>query len=87
MIDDAFDILDDLFHGCALAAWLDQAAEEGAWPPDSVATKHRAYRYYEEALAERNGQKDASCSIRGQSEEAMEEEALHPETTRQASSA
>jgi hypothetical protein len=50
-IDD--DILDDLFHGCALAAYLDQAAAEG-WPPDCEATRRRAYDYYEQALAEKN---------------------------------
>jgi hypothetical protein len=43
------DILDDLFHSCALRAFLEQAAEEQGWP-DCEATKHRAYRYYEEAL-------------------------------------
>ncbi len=29
-------------------------AETGQWPPDSEATRRRAYRYYEEALAEKN---------------------------------
>lgn len=51
------DFWDDLFHGCAFAAYVDQAAEEGDWPPDSEATKRRAYRYYEEALAARNAAK------------------------------
>ena len=46
-------LLDDLFHGCALAAYLDQAVAEGGWP-GSDATRMRAYRYYEEALAEKN---------------------------------
>ncbi len=50
------DILDHLFHRCALAAYLDQAAEQRGWP-DSEATKQRAYRYYEEALAEKNARK------------------------------
>jgi hypothetical protein len=50
------DILDDLFHGCALAAYLDQAAAEQGWP-DSEATRQRAYRYYEDALAEKNRRK------------------------------
>jgi hypothetical protein len=50
------DILDDLFHHCALAAFVDQAAIEQGWP-SSEATKQRAYRYYEEALAEKNQQK------------------------------
>ncbi len=57
-IDD--DILDGLFHGCALAAYLDQTAEEGRFPPDSEATRRRAYQYYEEALAEKNRQKSAA---------------------------
>ena len=57
MSDAPDDILDDLFHSCALAAWLDQAAEEGAWPPDSETTRHRAYRYYEAALAQKNAAK------------------------------
>jgi hypothetical protein len=50
--DDEF--WDDLFHGCAWAAFLDEAAAEGGWP-DQEATRRRAYRYYEDALAEKNG--------------------------------
>ncbi|MBX6316165.1 MAG: hypothetical protein IRY99_25130 [Isosphaeraceae bacterium] len=48
------DILDDLFHGCALAAFLDQAAEQKG-PPDMEATRRRAFAYYEGALARKNG--------------------------------
>ena len=48
------DILDDLFHGCALAAYLDQAGAEQGWP-SSEATRRRAYRYYEDALAAKDG--------------------------------
>jgi hypothetical protein len=47
------DILDGLFHGCALAAFLEQAEAEQGWP-ESEATKQRAYRYYEDALAAKN---------------------------------
>src|SRR3954467_6650544 len=47
-------ILDDLFPACALAAFLEQAALEQGWP-DSEATRRRAYRIYEEALAVKNG--------------------------------
>ena len=47
------DILDDLFLGCALAAFLDQAAIEQNWP-DAEATRRRAYGYYEEVLAAKN---------------------------------
>ncbi len=51
------DIFDDLFHGCALAAYLDEMAASGASPPDCEATRVRAFRYYEEALAEKNGRR------------------------------
>jgi hypothetical protein len=47
------DMLDDLFHGCALAAYLDQAEAEQGWPSNE-ATRQRAYRYYEDALAAKN---------------------------------
>ncbi len=56
MTDQPEDILDSLFHGCALAAYLDQAVEEGGWP-SSEGTRRRAYRYYEEALREKNADK------------------------------
>jgi hypothetical protein len=46
-------IFDDLFHGAALAAFVEQACREQGWPcPD--ATRWLAYRYYEEGLAARN---------------------------------
>jgi len=51
-VDDA-GILDDLFHGCALEAFIEQARIERA-PPDAEATRRRAYRLYEEVLAEKN---------------------------------
>lgn len=50
------DILDDLFHGCAFAAFVEQAALTGG-SPCPEATRRLAYRYYEEALAAR--QRDA----------------------------
>jgi len=53
------DILDDLFHGVALAAYLDQAEAEQGWP-SSEATRRRAYRYFEEALAAKNAHTVAS---------------------------
>lgn len=46
------DILDDLFHGCAFAAFVEQAALTGG-SPCPEATRRLAFRYYEEALAER----------------------------------
>lgn len=49
-------IFDDLFHGCAFQAFIDEAqAVQGC--PDSEATRRRAYRYYEQALAEQNRHK------------------------------
>ncbi len=51
---DADDIWDDLFHGCAWAAYIDQAhAEQG--PPNSETTRRRAFRYYEDELAKKDG--------------------------------
>ena len=53
------EILDSLFHGCALAAFLDEAAERQDWP-DSEAVRRRAYRYYEDALAEKHRRNSAA---------------------------
>ena len=50
------DVLDGLFHGCALAAYLDQAAEERGWP-SREGTRRRAFDYYEKALREKNAAK------------------------------
>lgn len=47
------EILDSLFHGCALQAFVEQAiAEQG--PPCPERTRRRAYQLYETALAEKN---------------------------------
>lgn len=51
------DILDSLFHGCALKAYLEVWALTGQFPPDSEATRQRANQLYEEALAEKNRRK------------------------------
>jgi hypothetical protein len=56
------DILDGLCHGCGLAAYLDQAEHQQGWP-DSVATRQRAYRYNEEALAEKNRRKSPAVRL------------------------
>ena len=58
MTADSDDILDDLFHGCAFAAFVEQAVAQGG-PPHQEATRLRANRYYEQALAERNRQRSA----------------------------
>lgn len=52
MTDDESE-LDDLFHGCAFAAFVERAVAEGGWP-DADTTRRLAYRYYEETLAELN---------------------------------
>ena len=51
MPDDS--ILDDLFPGCALAAFVEQAHAERGWP-DIEATRRLAYAYYEQELAIKN---------------------------------
>lgn len=53
MSDDNDEFLDDLFLGCAFAAYVDQAVDEKG-PPDSEATRKRAYAYYEQQLAEQS---------------------------------
>ena len=47
------DILDDLFHGAAFAAFVDESIEAKSLPC-AERVKYRAYDYYEEALAIRN---------------------------------
>ena len=54
MCDDLNDILDDVFHGCAVAAYVDQMIVDQHWPPDEEATRRRAYAYYEAELAKKN---------------------------------
>ena len=53
------DIMDSLFHGAALTAWLEVAAASNCWPPPAEATRQRAYDLYEAALAEKNRSKSA----------------------------
>jgi hypothetical protein len=47
------DILDDLFHGCAFAAYVELAVACGG-VPDMEATRLLAFRYYEEELARKH---------------------------------
>jgi len=56
MSSDHDEILDGLFHGCALSAFLEQARAQQGWP-DMEATRMRAYQLYEAALAEKNRRK------------------------------
>jgi hypothetical protein len=48
------DFWDNLFLGCAFAAYVEQAAIERRSVPDSEATRRRAFDYYELAIAEKN---------------------------------
>lgn len=50
MTDD--DIISDLFHNCALVAFVEEARAQQGWP-DCEATRRRAYALYEEALRNR----------------------------------
>lgn len=59
MNGDLDEILDDLFHGCAWAAFIELAVATGRMP-DMETTRRLAYRYYEEALAEKNKAKARS---------------------------
>ncbi len=53
MSSDQTNILDDLFLGCALTAFLQVAREQGAMP-DSEATRRRAFDLFEHALRSKN---------------------------------
>ena len=66
-------VLDDLFTGCALAAFLEIWAHTKQFPPDSEATRIRAYQLYEEALAETNRRKQPQGSGRTPLREAGQE--------------
>jgi hypothetical protein len=57
------DVLDDLFHGCALAAYLQQASAQRGWP-DCEATRCRAFALYEQALRTKHDAPDAGASFR-----------------------
>lgn len=53
MSDD--ELLDDLFHGCAVAAYIEVARQQ-AGPPCAETTRQRAYELYEQALAARGAE-------------------------------
>ncbi len=53
MTESLDEILDDLFHGCAFAAFMEQAALAGGIPCPEM-TRRRAFQLYEQALALRN---------------------------------
>lgn len=53
-MSDLDEFLDNLFLGCAFKAFVDEATETQG-PPCPLRTRQRAYRLYEESLAEKNG--------------------------------
>ncbi len=59
--DPTDDILDDLFHGCAFAAYVELAVACGG-VPDQQATRRLAYRFYEEELAASRGRSKTAPS-------------------------
>lgn len=42
------EFLNDLFHSCALIAYVEVANETGQQPPDSELVRKRAYQIYEQ---------------------------------------
>jgi hypothetical protein len=51
-------ILDDLFHGCAVAAFIERMSIDRAMP-DPEATRRLAYQLYESELRRKNGAEGA----------------------------
>jgi hypothetical protein len=56
------EVWDDHFHGCALAAFIDQAIESGG-PPDIELTRRHAFVYYEKELVRESQQGRSSPSV------------------------
>jgi hypothetical protein len=61
-MSDADTILDDLFHGCAFQAFVEELARTNCLP-DSDRTKWRAYAFYEASLAEANASRQKSEAV------------------------
>lgn len=64
------DILGQLFHGCALRAYLEIYVSSKQFPPDAETTRRLAYHYYEQELAEKNRRKQPKDSDRSLPREA-----------------
>lgn len=52
-------ILDDLFHGCAFAAFVEVAQQQQGWP-EREAVRQLAYRDYEKAKRNNQGGQDVA---------------------------
>lgn len=70
--DEADDVWDGLFHGCAWAAFVELTVATGG-PPPAEPTRRLAYRLYEEELARRT-------AARGQSPAAPTSPQVQPPT-------
>jgi hypothetical protein len=55
-LDDS--LWEDIFHGCAWVAYIDEARLQHGWP-DAESVRRRAFAYYEEELAVKNARHDA----------------------------
>lgn len=55
------EILDDIFHGCAFAAFVEEARRWQAWP-ESERVRVRAFDYYEQTLAAKSARRSGSSS-------------------------
>jgi hypothetical protein len=55
LTDDERSFLQELYHNCALVAFVEVWQETGQFPPDSRTTMHRANRLYEQELAKKHG--------------------------------
>lgn len=55
-------IFDDLFHACALEAFVAESRATGDWP-NPERTRRRAYALYETALAEANAARTAMSAV------------------------
>ncbi|QDV34968.1 hypothetical protein [Tautonia plasticadhaerens] len=54
------DILNDLFHNCALVAYVTIWRETGDFPPDSEQVRQLAYRLYEEERAKERAEQSGN---------------------------
>jgi hypothetical protein len=58
-------ILEDLFHSCALTAYMEVWQRTRQFPPDSELTRRLAYQFYEHTLAEKHGRPRRPESMAG----------------------
>lgn len=59
------DVLNDLFHNCAVIAFAEEAAGAGSLTPCMEKTRNRAYQLYEQSLAESNAEQCVRAHCQG----------------------